>query len=128
MTDWAQHIYTQNVHCLKHKETLFNQIIESTEFKNVGYWSELLWQTWKGLETVWKPFCYLLLPFDLQEQIGGGSVMVWGGISMEGCTTSIEPWTPLGIRINCLDTLSDPTWVQCALGLTRSTTMASLMW
>ncbi len=52
------------------------------------------------------------------DWFGGGSVMVWGGISIEGCTDlyRLNNGTLTAIRYrDAMDTLSDPMLVQPGL-------------
>ncbi len=68
------------------------------------------------------------------DQFGGGSVMVWGGISMEGRTDlyRLDNGTLTAIRyrdeMKSFDPLSDPTLVQWVLGSSWCMTMPGLMW
>ena len=43
-----------------------------------------MWQTWKSLEMPWWTLCCSNI--IQHDRFGGGSVMVWGGISLEGRT------------------------------------------
>lgn len=76
---------------------------------------ELMWQMWKDLVKPWRTLCWCNI-FQ-HEWFAGGSVMAWGGISMEGHTDP-TPWLSLGWNHGLtVKTLSWCIWSTTMLGL-----------
>ncbi|KAK3574148.1 hypothetical protein QTP86_003435 [Hemibagrus guttatus] len=78
-------------------------------------------------ERVWRSSveCYAACNIFQHERFGDGSVMIWGGISMEGRTDlyRLHNGTLTAIRYR-----DDPTLMQWVLGSSWYTTMPGLMW
>ena len=88
-----------------------------------------IWRTHKGLEN--HRGRYQACNIVQYDRYGGGSVMVWGGTNLEGCTCMcliMVIWQVQGTETRSLDLLLGPTLEQLVPGFSWYITMSEVMW